>query len=146
MLKEDFSLKEEICETDDFCVDPEENEINREIKALSEEARKTKILIRLGERGLGKFIVMEDEDENSYIVSLPLENYLYSTHGSIGLYIESIIKKKFKIKGVGIIKVKRDKLILGGSSSQYGEADTNYVKNEIEKSFPGIKVEIEIKQ
>lgn len=130
-------------EIEDMYTKPEDSEELKvriqEIKQIPENIDTPKVLLKLGEpSGEDKFVHMIDKEGRDYVIALPVKKYGY--HADIVNFARKIYKKEFDIKGGGWIHTEKGKITIDKTSQGYGEADKDFVKKILEKSFPDLEV------
>ncbi len=117
----------------------------KKLKEIHDPETKERVIIKLDDsRKNHKFVYMDDDKENKYVVALPVNKY--NMHPKICDLEEKLLKrwgkgeKIKKVFGGGWVTTRQGKLIISGKSDAFGEAPKEEVVEILKKAFPEVEV------
>lgn len=112
----------------------------RILKEIPEDVSDPKVIVKLGSPGTAhKFVLMEDEDGRRYMIALPIEKK--PSHRDIANFSRKLYQKDLRVIGGGYIHTDGEKLVIDGTSGDFGEAPKNTVKEILKRKFPDVDIE-----
>lgn len=112
----------------------------RILKEIPEDVSDPKVIVKLGSPDTGhKFVLMEDEDKRHYVIALPIEKKAF--HRDIANFSRKLYQKDLRVIGGGYIHTEGEKLVVDGTSGDFGEAPKNVVREILKRKFPDVDIE-----
>ena len=116
------------------------------LKEIPESKDHPKVVIKLGNpKWEHKFVYMEDTEGRKYVITFPIEKFSY--HARIRDFMDKLIQRETKNKvaikkviGGGWVKLRGERLIIGKSSGDFGEAPKEEVAKILKEAFPEIEI------
>ena len=118
----------------------------KKLTEIPESKDHPKVVIKLGDpEKEHKFVYMEDTEGRKYVIALPIEKFEY--HRDIIKFMNKLVQRETKkrveierVRGGGWVKLRGERLIIGKSSGDFGEAPKEEVAGILKEAFPEIEI------